>query len=84
MPVRSRRHKDVMFLSLGFSRFFICTNQPFCLILGRNEVFNVNIFMLNDITEAQGGKMNREEWLYYMLGYMVSKGWRIPKDDVES
>ena len=28
--------------------------------------------------------MDRKEWLCYMLGYMVSKGWRIPKEDVEN
>jgi len=29
-------------------------------------------------------EMDRAEWLCYMLGYMVSKGWAIPKDDIDS
>jgi hypothetical protein len=27
--------------------------------------------------------MNREQWLCYMLGFMVSAGWTIPQEDVE-
>lgn len=27
--------------------------------------------------------MNREMWIAYMLGYMISKGWRISKEDAK-
>jgi hypothetical protein len=26
-------------------------------------------------------KKNREFWLAYMIGYMTSKGWKLPRED---
>jgi len=28
--------------------------------------------------------MDRMEWLCYMIGYMTSKGWKLPKEDANS
>lgn len=27
--------------------------------------------------------MNRESWICYMLGYMISKGWRLSRKSAE-